>query len=143
MEPSMADIRRVTESFAVAPQLNVKDIADLKELGFKTVINNRPEEEAPQGQKGADIRAAAEAAGLAYVHAPFVGPPTPEAVEAAAKAAGPVIAYCRSGTRSVTAWGLAQAKTGRLAPDAIVDLARGAGYDLSPLKDLLRNLAAK
>lgn len=139
----MPDVRRVTETFAVAPQLSVKDVADLKELGFKTIIGNRPDEEAPQGQKAADIRAAAEAAGLTYVHAPFAGQPTPEAIEAAANAAGRTVAYCRSGTRSVTAWGLAQAKTGRLAPDAIVDLARGAGYDLSPLKDLLRNLSAK
>ena len=139
----MPDIRRVTESFAVAPQLSVQDIADLKELGFKTVIGNRPDEEAPHGHKAEDIRNAAEAAGLAYVHAPFVGQPTPEAIDAAAKAAGPTIAYCRSGTRSVTAWALAQAKTGRLAPDAVIDLARGAGYDLAPMKDLLRNLASK
>jgi hypothetical protein len=38
---------------------------------------------------------------------------------------------------------MAQAQTGRLNPDAIVDLARGAGYDLAPLKDLLRSLGSK
>lgn len=139
----MADIRRVTESFAVAPQLTVKDVADLKVLGFKTIIGNRPDEEAPYDARAEAIRAAAEAAGMAYVHAPFVGQPTGEAVEAAARAQGPVIAYCRSGTRSVTAWAMAQAKSGRLNPDAIIDLARGAGYDLYPLKDLLRSLGSK
>jgi uncharacterized protein (TIGR01244 family) len=139
----MADVRRVTESFAVAPQLSVKDIADLKVLGFKTLINNRPDEEAPYDARAEAMKKAAEEAGLAYVHAPFVGQPTGQAIEAAAKAAGPAIAYCRSGTRSVTAWAMAQAQTGRLNPDAIVDLARGAGYDLAPLKDLLRSLGSK
>ena len=139
----MADVRRVTESFAVAPQLSVKDVADLKVLGFKTLINNRPDEEAPYDARAEAMRQAAEAAGLAYVHAPFVGMPTGEAVDAAAKAAGPAIAYCRSGTRSIHAWAMAQAKTGRLTPDAIIDLGRGAGYDLAPLKDLLRSLGSK
>jgi sulfide:quinone oxidoreductase len=118
-------------------------VADLKVLGFKTLINNRPDEEAPYDARAEAMKKAAEEAGLTYVHAPFVGQPTGQAIEAAAKAAGPAIAYCRSGTRSVTAWAMAQAQSGRLNPDAIIDLARGAGYDLVPLKDLLRSLGSK
>jgi uncharacterized protein (TIGR01244 family) len=139
----MAEIRRITDSFAVAPQLAVEDIAELKAEGFKTIIGNRPDDEAPHGRKAADIKQAAEASGLSYVHAPFVGQPTPDAVEAAAKAAGKTVAYCRSGTRSVTAWALAQAKSGKMSADDIVQAAGGAGYNLSALKDALHRLGAR
>ena len=139
----MADIRQVTDTFAVAAQLEAADMAELKAAGFRHVISNRPDEEAPPDAKAADIRKAAEAAGLTYVHAPFVGQPTPEAVEAAAKASGPTIAYCRSGTRSVTAWAVSQAKTGSMSADAIVEAAANAGYNLAALKDALRRLGAR
>jgi uncharacterized protein (TIGR01244 family) len=139
----MAEVRQVTDAFAVAAQLEAADMAALKAAGFRRVIGNRPDEEAPPGSKAADIRKAAEAAGLSYVHAPFVGQPTPEAIEAAAKASGPTIAYCRSGTRSVTAWAMSQAKTGSMSADAIVEAAADAGYNLGALKDTLRQLGAR
>ena len=138
----MADVRQVTDTFAVAAQLDAADLAELKAAGFRHVISNRPDEEAPPGAKAADIKKAAEALGLTYVHAPFVGRPTPEAIEAAAKASGPTIAYCRSGTRSVTAWAMSQAKKGESA-DAIVGAAEDAGYNLAALKDALRQLGAR
>jgi sulfide:quinone oxidoreductase len=139
----MADVRRVTGDFAVAPQLEPEDLGELKAMGFRHIINNRPDEEAPDGAKSKDVKSAAAAAGLTYVHAPFVGQPTPEAVEAAAKAVGPTLAYCRSGTRSVTAWALAQANSGGMAADDIVKAAAGAGYNISALKETLRQLGAK
>ncbi len=139
----MADVRRVTDTFAVAPQLTVDDIADLKAQGFRHIISNRPDDEAPQGQTSADIQAAAESAGLTYVHVPFVGQPPPEAVEAAEKAVGPTIAYCRSGTRSITAWALSQAKNGVMSAEQIVSAAAGAGYNLGALKDVLHRMGAR
>jgi uncharacterized protein (TIGR01244 family) len=133
----MADIRKVTEAFAVAPQIAVGDVAEARALGFVKLINNRPDHEAPDQPTSAQIEAAARAAGLDYVHIPFAGRPTPEqaaAVAAAAEdAAGPVLAFCRSGTRSITAWSLGQAASGRRAPEELVRLGAGAGYDLSPL----------
>jgi len=138
----MTDMRQVTDTFAVAAQLDVADLAELKAAGFRHVISNRPDEEAPPGAKAADIKKAAEALGLTYVHAPFVGRPTPEAIEAAAKASGPTVAYCRSGTRSVTAWAMSQANKGESA-DAIVEAAADAGYNLAALKDALRQLGAR
>jgi uncharacterized protein (TIGR01244 family) len=139
----MADLRQVTDAFSVAPQLEADDLAALKAAGFRHVISNRPDEEAPDGAKSADIKRAAEAAGLTYVHAPFVGQPTPEAIEAATKAAGPTVAYCRSGTRSVTAWAMSQARLSAMSADEIVGAAAQAGYNLSALKDALRQLGAR
>lgn len=143
-EEPMADIRQVTETFAVAPQLEIEDFAELKALGFSHIINNRPDSEVGHGQPTSkEAEAAAKAAGLTYVHAPFAGQPTPEAVQAAAKAAGKTLAYCRSGTRSVTAWALAQAQNGRMSAEEIIQAASGAGYNLSALKDALRQLGAR
>ncbi|HEX5008488.1 MAG TPA: TIGR01244 family sulfur transferase [Hyphomonadaceae bacterium] len=139
----MADLRQVTDTFAVAPQLEPADLAELKAAGFRRVIGNRPDNEAPPGARADDIRKAAEAIGLTYVHAPFVGAPTPEAVEAAANASERTVAYCRSGTRSVTAWALSQAQKGSMSADDIVEAAGNAGYNLAALKDALRQLGAR
>jgi uncharacterized protein (TIGR01244 family) len=55
-----------------------------------------------------------------------------EAVFAAVQSAdGPVLAYCRSGTRSITAWAIGQAAHGGGAPEELIALGREAGYDLT------------
>jgi uncharacterized protein (TIGR01244 family) len=131
----MADIRKVTDAFSVAPQISVQDVGEIARQGFVKLINNRPDGEVPGQPTSDEIRAAAQAAGLDYVHIPFVGRPTTEqaaAVAAAAQeAAGPVLAFCRSGTRSITAWTLGQAQAGARAPEELVELGAAAGYDLS------------
>lgn len=138
----MADIRQVTEQFAVAPQLELDDFADAAALGFTHIINNRPDGEGPDQPTSAEAEAAAKAAGLTYAYAPFVGQPTAEAVKAAIAAKGKTLAYCRSGTRSVTAWAFAQANDGANA-DAIVQAAANAGYNLGQLSGLLKQLGAR
>jgi uncharacterized protein (TIGR01244 family) len=57
-------------------------------------------------------------------------------------AAGPVLAYCRSGTRSTLLWALAEASTGA-DPDDLAAAAAQAGYDVSPIRTLLDMLAAR
>ncbi len=132
-----ADIRKVTQSFSVAPQIEPEDVATAKAQGFVKLINNRPDGEVPGQPTSDQMEAAARAAGLDYVHIPFAGRPTPEQAEAVAReaegAGGPVLAFCRSGTRSITAWSLGQAMAGLRAPTELVELAAGAGYDLSPI----------
>ena len=80
------------------------------------------------------MEAAARAAGLDYVAVPFAGLPGPAQVEAVRRAVagaqGPVLAFCRSGTRSITAWALGQAQDGRDIGE-LVRLGGAAGYDLS------------
>ena len=66
-----------------------------------------------------------------------------DAMVAAINAAdGPVLAYCRSGTRSCQLWALAAAKAGR-DPALIAAQAANAGYDVSGLRALLDTLAAR
>ena len=138
----MADIRQVTEQFAVAPQVELDDFAEIAALGFTHVINNRPDGEGADQPTSAQAEAAAKAAGLSYAFAPFVGQPTPEAVKAVMAARGKTLAYCRSGTRSVTAWALAQANNAAPA-DAIVQAAADAGYNLAPMAGMLRQVGAR
>ncbi len=131
----MADIRKVTDDFSVAPQLSTADIALVAGQGFVKMINNRPDGEAPDQPSNAEMERLARAAGLDYVQIPFVGRPSPEqadAVSAAAEAAdGPVLAFCRSGTRSITAWSIGQARAGLRSREELVELGAAAGYDLS------------
>jgi uncharacterized protein (TIGR01244 family) len=131
----MADIRTVTEDFAVAPQLLPAEMAEVAALGFTLVINNRPDQESPGQPSAAQVQAAAEAAGLAYVHIPVVGGASADQLEAfhaaVASARGPVLAFCRSGTRSITTWARGQAQHGDRTPGELVELGGDAGYDLS------------
>ena len=131
----MADIRKVTDSFSVAPQIAIGDIAEAARLGFRLVINNRPDGEDPSQPTSAQMAEAAKAAGLDYVHAPVVGRPSPEATEAVAAAVanadGPVLAFCRSGTRSINTWAIGQAASGARGKAELVKLGQAAGYDLN------------
>lgn len=131
----MTDFRRVTDQLSVAPQISTADLASAAAQGFKLVINNRPDGEDPTQPTSAEIEAAARAAGLDYVHIPVRGGPTPDQVEAnyrAVEAAqGPVLAFCRSGTRSIVTWSLGQFQADERSADELVELGAKAGYDLS------------
>lgn len=141
----MAIVRTIDPTVAVAPQIDPGDVAELAAAGFAAIVNNRPDDEDRGQPSGAEIAAAAAAAGLAYVaipvtHAGF-SPPQIDAMAALLAAAkGPVLAYCRSGTRSCTLWALAAVKRG-LNPDAAMAKAAAAGYDLSGIRPLLDALS--
>jgi uncharacterized protein (TIGR01244 family) len=131
----MTDFRTVTETFSVSPQISPADVAVAAAQGFTLIINNRPDGEAPGQPTSAQIEAAARAAGLDYVFIPVVGRPSAgqaDAVRAAAAGApGKVLAFCRSGTRSICAWAIGQAAT--TDPDHLIRLGAAAGYDLAPV----------
>lgn len=131
----MTDFRRVTDNLSVSPQIQPADVATAAAQGFRLIINNRPDGEEPGQPAAAQIEAAAKAAGLAYVYIPVRGGPTPQQVEevrqAVATADGPVLAFCRSGTRSIITWSIGQATSGQAAPSELVQLGRQAGYDLA------------
>lgn len=140
------DLRYLTPDFAVAPQITLDDIAEAARLGFRSLINNRPDEEVAPELANAVLQEAAAALGLSYIHLPYYpGVLTPDLVTgfetALAAAEAPVLAWCRSGTRSSHLWALSQA--GRLPLEEIVQTAKTAGYDLSALVPMLRAKAAK
>ncbi|MDM7458156.1 MAG: TIGR01244 family sulfur transferase, partial [Paracoccus sp. (in: a-proteobacteria)] len=129
------DLRQISPTLAVSPQIRPEDMATLAAAGFTTVVNNRPDSEVDDDHDDKAMRAAAEAAGLRYYHIPFVpGEITPQMIAdfaAATADQGPTIAYCRTGNRSTVLWALNQA--GKLPEEEIMATAQAAGYDLSPV----------
>ncbi|MFD1795757.1 TIGR01244 family phosphatase [Paracoccus aurantiacus] len=127
------DIRKIDESISVAPQLQPEDFADLAQQGYRAVICNRPDGEAADQPSQQEMAEAALAAGLEFRYLPLApGQLTPQLVDefgtAIEQMPGPVLAYCRSGTRSATLWALSQ--SGKRAPSEILKRASEAGYDL-------------
>jgi uncharacterized protein (TIGR01244 family) len=118
----------------VAGQILPADVEAAAAAGVRTVVNNRPDHEEAGQPLGAEIEAAAMAAGLGYRHIPVAGGFSKEQVEAmaGALAEGPVLAFCKSGTRSTYLWALAEARRGVPATE-LVETAAGAGYDLRPI----------
>lgn len=133
--------RKIDDSISVAPQIGVAEIAEAKAQGFTTIINNRPDEEEFGQPAGSEIAAAAREAGLDYVaipitHAGFSQNQVDAMRAALADAKGPVLAFCRSGTRSTFVWALAKGADGEDA-DTLAQKAAGAGYDISPVRAFL------
>jgi uncharacterized protein (TIGR01244 family) len=130
------ELKRINDRVCVSPQIRPEDMPALKAAGFTTIVNNRPDGEAADQPTGAEIKAAAEAAGLTYHEIPLgrqgVSSGMVEATrEVLDESDGPVLCYCRSGTRSTTLWALSQA--GRMPADEIIAAAGKAGYDVSHL----------
>ena len=133
----MSDFRAVTDQVSVSPQIDLADVARAAQEGFKLIISNRPDGEDATQPAGAVIAEAAARAGLRYFAIPLGRDGVrDELIEATRQALdsidGPVLAYCRSGTRSTTLWALSQA--GRDVAGEIIAKAAGAGYDISHLR---------
>lgn len=137
---SNTEVKRLTDQLSVSAQPQIEDIKQFADLGFKTIINNRPDGESADQPDEADLAHAAQQAGLRYIYLPITpGQFTDDAVATFAKhldqAEGPILAFCRTGTRSTTLWALSQSGSGDAAQ--IIKTAGDAGYDLSQLADRL------
>jgi len=132
----MPDYKVVTPQFTTCAQIQPADVASVAALGYRILINNRPDDEVPGQPFSADMALAAQAAGLDYVAIPVRGGPNADQVAQTVgvleRAEGPVFAFCRSGTRSITLWALARRQMGQ-DRDSLIALAAEAGYDLSNL----------
>lgn len=140
-------LKRLTPAIFVAPQIDVETVARAKDEGVTLIVNNRPEGETADQVPGAQIEAAARAAGMDYVAIPVShGGFAPWQLDAmdtalAGNAGGKTLCYCRSGTRSTLLWALARARAGD-SPDEIARLAADAGYDVTPIGEMMHALAA-
>ena len=133
--------RTLDPSISVFGQIEPDDVGAAKAQGFTTIVNNRPENEQPGQPTGAEIEAAAKAAGLDYVaipvdHSGFAEWQVAAMADALEKANGPVLAFCRSGTRSTFLWALARNRLGDEG-ETLIAKAAGAGYDLSSIRSAL------
>ena len=105
------DIRTLSPDFAVTPQIHAADMDAIKAQGFTHILCNRPEMESAEGDKPADIEAAAKAAGLGFSNNPVVMGQLNMDNVTAQKVECKVLAYCASGTRLGIVWALSVAGT--------------------------------
>ena len=136
----MEKIAQLTPSLSVASQIAEDEVEALAAEGFKTIINNRPDGEVPGQPTSAVIEEAAKRQGLAYRFMPVITgrlseDDVAEFGEALETMEGPVLAFCRSGTRCTMLWALSQ--SGRQDTNAILATAARAGYDLESLRPVL------
>jgi uncharacterized protein (TIGR01244 family) len=134
------EIRALTGSYAVSPQITPDDVAAIRAAGYVRVICNRPDAENPPELQAERIRAAVEAAGMDFILNPVIGGAiTAENVGAQGaaiqNARGPVFAYCASGNRSSIVWALSQA--GKVDADTLIATAARKGYNLEPIRAAL------
>lgn len=132
----MTDFIRVTDDFYVAPQIGLEDVAKAAREGFTLLINNRPDGEVAGQPTHEEIKAEATAQRLIYAHIPVIGAPTPrqaEAVHECLEANARILAFCRSGTRSINTWAMGELMAGTRTPAEIIEIGAAAGYDLRPL----------
>lgn len=137
---------KLTPNISVAHQLTEKDLEEAAAAGFRSIINNRPDGEAPDQPPSEELAVSAARLGLRYWHIPVVsGQVSDEQVEAfraaLSEAEKPALAFCRTGTRSTTLWALAASD--RLSPNEILQTASEAGYNLEVLRPQLETVSEK
>jgi uncharacterized protein (TIGR01244 family) len=110
-KPTVAGVRnfaKLDATIACGGATTIDGIAELKKLGYASIINLRQASEA-----GADIdvsKAAANGAGVRYIHLPFNNQsPDPSVADAFVKAVvdplnQPVFVHCGSGNRAAAMW---------------------------------------
>lgn len=136
------DLRRISPKFTVSPQIAVDDIAAIRAAGFRAIICNRPDGEGADQPSFEEIETAARAEGIEARYVPITaGMVRDEDVAAFGDALGdlprPVLAYCRTGTRSATLWSFHEAKK-RPMPE-ILAATKAAGYDMNGVARRIAN----
>lgn len=139
--PPLADL---APGLKAAGKLDRADIEALADAGVKTIINNRPDGEDPGQLPAGEARRLAEARGIAYHHIPFTAATLTKAdVDAFAavlkSAPTPVVAHCRSGTRSTLVWALTRMREGA-DPIALIQQAAAGGIDIASLPAIASRL---
>lgn len=136
----------LTPGYSVSPQIAVDEVPALAEAGISLVICNRPDDEVEPPLQSAALEEAVRAAGMKFTYIPVTNEgltldQVQEQAEQIAGAEGPVLAYCRSGTRSSIVW--AMGKAGEMPVDEILATTSKAGYQLDGLRPSLESLAAQ
>ncbi|MCW8844015.1 MAG: bifunctional protein tyrosine phosphatase family protein/NAD(P)/FAD-dependent oxidoreductase, partial [Rhodobacteraceae bacterium] len=128
------DARKITDQVSVAPQITAQDVQTIKARGFRAIICNRPDGEGADQPAFDEIEQLARQEGLTCRYLPVVsGKVTDQDAEDFAAALmelpGPVLAYCRTGTRCATLWSLS--KAGDTPTADILAATKSAGYDMA------------
>jgi uncharacterized protein (TIGR01244 family) len=139
--PALAEL---APGISATGALGRRDIEALAEAGVRTIVNNRPDGEDPGQLPAAEARQIAQSHGIAYHHIPVTGPSLSSAdVDAfaavLASAPTPIVAHCRSGTRSTILWALSRMRDGA-DPAVLVAEAARHGIDIAALPAIAARL---
>ncbi|WP_114962935.1 bifunctional protein tyrosine phosphatase family protein/NAD(P)/FAD-dependent oxidoreductase [Tritonibacter mobilis] len=136
------ELREISSKITVSPQVTKKDVAEIKTKGFRAIICNRPDGEGADQPSFEEINAAAKLAGIEARYLPVQsGMVTDEDVaafrDALEELPRPLLAYCRSGTRSATLWSLSEAQSRPMSE--ILTATKAAGFDMSGVARRIAN----
>ena len=139
--PPLADL---APGVSAAGALGRDDIEALAQRGVRTIVNNRPDSEDPGQLPAGEARQIAESLGIAYHHIPITAASLSRAdVDAfaavLASAEQPIVAHCRSGTRSTLLWALARMREGADSVELVTTAARH-GIDIAALPAIAARL---
>lgn len=135
----MQDFKTVTSDFSVAGILKSGDMEKIKSMGFTTVISNLPDEEVTNGFSSDIAKSEAHAAGLHYFHMPANGATVTDQdvvdkfADILATADQPILAHCKSGTRSAILWSMVASRS--IHPDKVIADMEKIGFELDFLDD--------
>jgi sulfide:quinone oxidoreductase len=137
------NIRKINDDLSVSPQITPQHVATLKELGFRSIISNRPDAEGANQPDFAHIISAAQVAGLETCHIPvvpgkFSRQNVTDFITALERLPKPILGFCGSGTRATILWSLSEREKGRSYSE-VASVAGAAGYDISNLKPHFAN----
>jgi len=139
-------IKEIVSGFSVTSQIQVEDLAGIAELGFRSLLNNRPDGE-EEGQPTSDeLAAEASRLGLEYLHVPVSLEPLTDQglagfVTDLRNLPEPVLGFCRTGNRAVRMWAQAKATDYRTAE--LLQIANTSGFDIVDLQQRLEALSAR
>jgi len=140
------DIKEIMPGFSVTSQVLVEDLVEVAALGFKSLVNNRPDDEEEGQPKSAELSAEAERLNLHYLHVPVNGMALPADHDAQAFAEAldslpkPVLGFCRTGNRAVRMWAIA--KAGELDVSELLAAANRTGFCIDDMELRIEELAA-
>ncbi|MDH4020043.1 MAG: bifunctional protein tyrosine phosphatase family protein/NAD(P)/FAD-dependent oxidoreductase [Xanthomonadales bacterium] len=140
------EIKKISPFLSVSPQIYPAHVERLAAQGFRTIINNRPDNETDDQPLGKELSEEAIKHGIEFINIPVIpGELTPQNVkefgDAMSRVTGPVLAYCRSGMRSTSLWALYEAR--HMGADSIINFASTIGYDLSWQREFLDDALAQ
>lgn len=141
-------ITAISEKLSVSPQPSVEDIRSLRDRGFKTLINNRPDKEDALQPGTQAERQEAKHHDLSYAFIPVAASTITEAdvrafQRAVNESEGPVLAHCKTGTRSLNLYLIGEVLDGRMSADEVSEFGRSRGLDTGMTASWLKQHAAR
>lgn len=140
----------LTQDIAVAGQIELDAMRQLKDRGFATVIDLRPDGEANNQPASKDMDFAAQTNNMKFYYVPVPHGDIPERsvtqlAEALRDAPKPILMYCRSGKRAARTWSLVEAsRRDGMDVNSILAAVKNVGQSADDLnQDIMRRISRR